>query len=654
MYARKGVEEENQNEEIMNLQQEFSEYQSQSKEYEETLEKELAEKEQKLSEYLEKYEIVSTNLENIKKKYQESETEIVKLQLEIENLKRKLKIYENQKLELEHLNDQWEKSARILEYSKQTLEEKLYQAEECAILYKEELEELSQTRLEEVQRLKDEYQELKQELIILEVTPPPKFLEKARSPTPTLKHTFETTITITRPQSKNPSRNISRKPSFDEAISKQNVKVIIVFRPPLPSETWDQHILSIDPNLITIKEKNKEIKTFEFEKILIPGTSQLQVYEEIKESVQKLYAGVSSCIMAYGQTGSGKTYTMNSLISLALAMLSETITNEYQVSLQCIEVYNEHLKNLLSDDPLNKNLKEVLNKSEVKLGNDWKNASLELVQKAISRRATKLTECNERSSRSHAIIWFTVTGPLGCGKVQFVDLAGSERIGKSQVVGDSLKEALLINKSLSALQDVISALENRQKHVPYRNSMLTKILQPTLEGSDSIVTMIMNCSPSNDSINETLCTLALGSRIKAVDLGFFIRKNLVTKEVERTLGLLEKERSEKNSLLRTLDKLQRDLESYQYAIKDRDNKINILKNRIKQKDSGVDYRNQNKKYNDLVINNKIKKSVNDNREIRVGSISPDLISPLSPNMKKASRIPTYVNLKLVKKNNKVI
>ena len=202
----------------------------------------------------------------------------------------------------------------------------------------------------------------------------------------------------------------------------------------------------------------------------------------------------------------------------------------------------------------------------------------------MTRRTTKYTECNEHSSRSHAIYSLCLKTEENTSKIQFVDLAGSERVGKSGVSGESLKEALLINKSLSALQDVISALENKQKHVPYRNSVLTRLLQPTLGGSKSMVNMIVSCSPSVESLNETSCTLALASRVKTVDLGFFLRKNMKNKEVERTLILLEKERAEKQSLLRTLDKVQRDLESYQIAVKDRDNKISILNSKIKLKE----------------------------------------------------------------------
>ncbi|OMJ68171.1 hypothetical protein SteCoe_34447 [Stentor coeruleus] len=634
-------------EELASLQREFQEFQDSCKEYEESLEKELAEKEKKLEETLVKCREAEHNLEIIKEKYQKNEAEISKLQIEIEGLKKKIRVYEQQKYELEHLNDQWEKSARILEYSKTMLEEKLYHAEENAIMYKEELEELSQKRQIEMQRLKDQYQELKQELIHIEVSPPPGARPQHRSPTPSLMHTVEHTITIpiSRSNSKNPSRNVSRKGSFDENASRQSVKVLISFRPPTSSETWDQQILTIDETSIQIKEKNKENKNFEFDKIFIPGTKTETVFQDIEESVFKLISGGNACVIAYGQTGSGKTYTMNGIIFLALKKLEELITEDYEVSLQCIEIYNEQLKNLLSDDPFSKNWKETLAKAEIKLPNDWRSSSWEMVQKAISRRTTKFTECNERSSRSHAIVWFTISGPTGVGKVQFVDLAGSERISKSQAAGETLKEALLINKSLSALQDVISALENRQKHIPYRNSMLTQVLQPTLGGSESIVTMIMNCSPSMDSLNETICTLALGSRVKAVDLGFFIRKNLVTKEVERTLTLLEKERSEKNSLLRTLDKLQRDLESYQIALKDKDNKIALLNNKLKQKEKDTATR----KIDTFLTftKHKKKKSRYEESEIRVGSLSPtNLVSPTSV---KGSRIPTLVNLKITKK-----
>lgn len=627
-------------EELSQLEQEYEYLLKQVQDTESSLESELASKESKLSEFLQKLKDSQDTQNSLKQKLAQNDSDKQRLQSELQELTKKIQKFEDEKAELVSLNDQWEKSAKILEYSKQSLEERLYQAEENAILVQEELEEITQKKIEEEQRLREEYQELKQELVMIQIIPDNR-KSRERCPTPTLRHTVETVISIpipqgNRPMSRSPSRPTSRRGSFDESQRRQNIKVLVLFRPVNSNEMWDNQVLQIDPRMVVFKEKGKETKNFEFEKIFQPGFAQIEVFDEVKEAIDKLAEGGNACIMAYGQTGSGKTFTMNSVIDLSLMRLAEVITDEFSVSLQCIEVYNEQLKNLLNDDPLSKNWKEVLAKADVKLGNDWKTTAWDLVQTAINRRITKYTESNERSSRSHAIFSLNVVGPLGLGKVQFVDLAGSERIGKSQVAGDALKEALLINKSLTALQDVISALENRQKHIPYRNSMLTQILQPTLGGSESFVTMIMNCNPALDSINETVCTLALASRVKAVDLGFIIRKNLVNKEVERTLTLLEKERSEKNSLLRVLDKLQRELEQLQVNLKDKDSKINTLNNRIKEKEG------HKKAYE----TKKVKKT--QGMEIRVGSLSPsNLISTVSPNGQR-SRIPTLVSLKFTK------
>lgn len=627
--------------ELERLQEEFEELSTQTKESEARLEKTLEEKESKLRESLQKLQTSKDHLESLTQKFHQNESEKLRLSSELSQITQKIQKFEEEKQELEALNDQWEKSAKFLEYSKQTLEEKLYQAEENAILYKEELEDLEQKRLEKEQKLREEYQELKQELVMIKITTTKDPSPKVRCPTPTLRHTFENVISIPvssqRPSSRPSSRPCSRRGSIDETQAKQNVRVLVLFRPPGPNECWDPQVLSLEGKSVTVKEKGKDSKSFEFEKVFRPGFSQSEVFAEVKEAVDKLVDAGSACVMAYGQTGSGKTYTMNSVISLALLHLAEVIGEEYSVSLQCIEVYNEQLKNLLNDEPLSKNWKDVIAKAEVRLKSDWKSTAWDLVQTAISRRITKYTESNERSSRSHAIITLNVLGPLGTGKVQFVDLAGSERIGKSQVVGDTLKEAVLINKSLSALQDVVTALENRQKHIPYRNSMLTQILQPTLGGSDSLVTMIMNCNPALDSLSETLNTLALASRVKAVDLGFFIRKNLVNKEVERTLSLLEKERSEKNSLLRMLDKLQRDLENFRTSLKDKDCKIASLAARVRGKED-------------------IRKSIDGRKKTldavdRVVSLSPNALhSPLSP--VGSSRIPSLVSLKFRKRDNK--
>jgi hypothetical protein len=96
--------------------------------------------------------------------------------------------------------------------------------------------------------------------------------------------------------------------------------------------------------------------------------------------------------------------------------------------------------------------------------------------------------------------------------------------------------------------------------------------------------MIFNVSPIEASVSETLCSLSLAIRLKAVELGGGIQKQIETQEVERTLKLMEKEREEKNEILRKLEKLERDLNAYQFSVKEKDNKISTLSNRMRAKE----------------------------------------------------------------------
>lgn len=139
-------------------------------------------------------------------------------------------------------------------------------------------------------------------------------------------------------------------------------------------------------------------------------------------------------------------------------------------------------------------------------------------------RAVGSTSLNDRSSRSHSVLTVHVqgtdlnSGAVFRGSLHLVDLAGSERVDKSEVTGDRLKEAQHINKSLSALGDVISALAQKNGHVPYRNSKLTQLLQDSIGGQAKTL-MFVHISPDVESFGETLSTLKFAERVASVELG---------------------------------------------------------------------------------------------------------------------------------------
>merc|ERR1719326_422116 len=129
---------------------------------------------------------------------------------------------------------------------------------------------------------------------------------------------------------------------------------------------------------------------------------------------------------------------------------------------------------------------------------------------------------NEHSSRSHLLVQVTGAMVTGQGKnlssiLTLVDLAGSERLSKSGVTGDRAKEATFINKSLSALGDVINARATKSSHTPYRNSTLTHLLQDSLSG-DSKTLMLLQINPCQDYVEESLCSLQFGARVNAVEM----------------------------------------------------------------------------------------------------------------------------------------
>ncbi|KAG8661531.1 hypothetical protein MANES_01G011700v8 [Manihot esculenta] len=204
----------------------------------------------------------------------------------------------------------------------------------------------------------------------------------------------------------------------------------------------------------------------------------------------------------------------------------------YEVGVQMFEIYNEQLRDLLVTDGSQK--KFGIKSSTQQHGLAVPDASLhpvrspsdviELMQIGFNNRAVSATALNERSSRSHSVVSINVrgkdlhTGDTSQGNLHLVDLAGSERVDRSEVTGDRLREAQHINKSLSALGDVIFALAQKSSHVPYRNSKLTQLLQTSLGGQAKTL-MFVQLNPDVSSYAETMSTLKFAERVSGVELG---------------------------------------------------------------------------------------------------------------------------------------
>eukprot|EP01090_Pellita_catalonica_P016677 TRINITY_DN4839_c0_g1_i1.p1 TRINITY_DN4839_c0_g1~~TRINITY_DN4839_c0_g1_i1.p1 ORF type:complete len:1135 (-),score=304.00 TRINITY_DN4839_c0_g1_i1:39-2981(-) len=162
-------------------------------------------------------------------------------------------------------------------------------------------------------------------------------------------------------------------------------------------------------------------------------------------------------------------------------------------------------------------------------------------------RKTAATKMNAESSRSHSIFCMTLTsknleqGGKTSGKLYLVDLAGSEKVGKTGASGQTLQEAQGINKSLSALGNVINALtSSKKKHIPYRDSKLTRLLQQSL-GGNSRTTLCINCSPSSVNEDETISTLRFGTRAKSIKNQAKVNKELSVEQLTKMLAFERKE-----------------------------------------------------------------------------------------------------------------
>ncbi|KAL5804972.1 hypothetical protein ACOSQ3_031772 [Xanthoceras sorbifolium] len=213
----------------------------------------------------------------------------------------------------------------------------------------------------------------------------------------------------------------------------------------------------------------------------------------------------------------------------------------------------------------------------------------EVLQTGSSSRAVGSTNANEHSSRSHCIHCVMVrgenllNGECTKSKLWLVDLAGSERVAKTEVQGERLKETQNINRSLSALGDVISALATKSPHIPFRNSKLTHLLQDSL-GGDSKTLMFVQISPNENDLSETLCSLNFASRVRGIELGP-AKKQFDTAELLRYKQMIEKSKQDLKSKDLQSKKMEETIYGLDSKIKDRDLKIKTLQDKVKELES---------------------------------------------------------------------
>ncbi|CAO1306448.1 unnamed protein product [Diamesa hyperborea] len=338
------------------------------------------------------------------------------------------------------------------------------------------------------------------------------------------------------------------KKSKSVATRNECVQVIVRCRPMSNKENSGafQQVVDVYPQrgvieIINPSETSRENKKmFTYDAVYNAVSTQQNIYDEVvRPLVASVLEGFNGCVFAYGQTGTGKTFTMEGIrghqeqkgiipraFEQIWSHINRTKNMNFLVEVSYLEIYMEELRDLLKPNTTASlelrerdfgvyvpNLHSVLCKSVDDM--------LNVMNHGNKNRTTGFTNMNEHSSRSHAIFLIKIemceidSTAVKVGKLNLVDLAGSERQSKTGATAERLKEASKINRALSSLGNVISALAEKSPHVPYRDSKLTRLLQDSLGGNSKTI-MIANIGPSEYNYNETLTTLRYAHRAKTI------------------------------------------------------------------------------------------------------------------------------------------
>ncbi|KAF0893871.1 hypothetical protein E2562_031408 [Oryza meyeriana var. granulata] len=344
------------------------------------------------------------------------------------------------------------------------------------------------------------------------------------------------------------------------------VQVVVRIRPPCRVEEEEVGEDARAPEFCVRKTATNSVaiqgQDFTFDAVADAASTQEDIFKLVGlPLVENCLSGFNSSIFAYGQTGSGKTYTMWGPLSALLEdstcsergltprvfeQLFSRIKEEQgkhadkELTYHCIcsflEIYNEQITDLLDPSPKSLQIREDVRTACVYVESLTKELVFttkdvtQLLVKGLSNRRTGATSANADSSRSHCVFTCVIksesknledgSNSTRTSRINLVDLAGSERQKLTHAFGDRLKEAGNINRSLSQLGNLINILaeisqSGKQRHVPYRDSKLTFLLQESLGGNAKLA-MICAVSPSQSCKSETLSTLRFAQRAKSI------------------------------------------------------------------------------------------------------------------------------------------